>query len=520
MGNIVNNLVPGSFTVDGVYIDEIPAQAATTPGPNTNLVAIVGGASWGPLNTPVAFNDQPSAFAAFGNATQDVHSLVSEAVNGAIPLCSSLLGSRVSDGTDAAATLLLLDTPSGGTVLTLTAVYTGSYANGASAVVQLTGGNETTSPGIPIYQITVFFPNANPAVYSGIVGGNSGGYVAATFKANAIAAINGTAPNSLPNPWFTAAAGGSSLVPAKVTPNLASGGLDGASGLTTSYLIGTDGEVGRTGIYALRTLVGGGTVIVAALTDPTVGSTLAEFAQEESCIAGLAFPSGTPTTTAVSTRATDNLSSPFLFLVMDWDYVYDPVAGALRLISPLGKAAGVVASAPAYQYPGNQPVNGVPNIVGTERTAGQPLSFSEQGLRQTNGLLYVYRPIPRGSVFGFPHGMMSDGVTLMSDTRMLNFIALSLETILGPFVGAMVSTNPKDPTIMQATSAMLAFFENLSGPTQPQIANYSIVPKNTVTTIEQGQLIFAVSVQTLSAAKYVIAALQVGNTVQIVTSPA
>ena len=89
---------------------------------------------------------------------------------------------------------------------------------------------------------------------------------------------------------------------------------------------------------------------------------------------------------------------------------------------------GIIASTPAYQYPGNKP-QGQPalGVIGTERSTGVPLSLADKGILESAGIIALDNTFPRNGVFGTLHGMASDGVTQLSDTRMLNAIALSLE---------------------------------------------------------------------------------------------
>jgi hypothetical protein len=102
---------------------------------------------------------------------------------------------------------------------------------------------------------------------------------------------------------------------------------------------------------------------------------------------------------------------------------------------------------------------------------------------------------------------------------MLKSISFDLQNILGQFVGSMISTNPNDPTLLAARDAVDAYFDGLKNGPPQKISNYTNIlnsTNNTPSTIAKGFLIANIAVQTLSAARFVLAALQVGSTVQII----
>jgi hypothetical protein len=432
-----------------------------------------------------------------------------------------------------------------GTVGTLTAKSTGTYPNyststqtGGSLLLTLQSGTMAVSP---VLRAVLTFPNAASEVFSNIVAYASvgGAYNAATAKANLLAAINGNGTTLPGSQRWTFSSGASTTAPFVGYVNGASGGTNGTTNITTATLMGVDGNTGRTGIYAFRGLASGAQLVVAALTDLTVAQTLVAFAAAENCIAHIATPSGTSTTTTIANKSTYNASSPQLIFDADWDYRYDTVSGAQRLVSPIGKIAGAIAMQPAWMTPGGKPVNGgVLNIIATERATAQaglpqtqtlntsPLSVGEAGLRESNGIAYLTNSPQlffQGG-YGLPHGMMSDGVTLISDVRMLKSIAYSLQQIYGRFVGSMLAIVKGNLVVIAPTGvesspqdAVDQYFQSLLFP-QPQIAAYSNImdaSNNTQTTVGQGQLIGNVRVTTLSAARFIITSVQVGVNVQI-----
>lgn len=644
---IITNTNPGNFLTDGPYINLVAAPPGTPAGPQTGLICVDGTANWGPVNSPQGFVDVASGFAIFGNGTTLKNSLIDEAIS-AMPECQAFLGNRVTDLTDTASTILVIDatgfatspytgagTPAAGntiqaslvngsftvlvtaytlvtgdtvataltqlgtlinnsaavvganafiqpvvptattipvvalasgtggnsitiqaivtgggmtltplsatamaggaaagTIGTITSKYTGSYPNynattqvGGSLVPVLQSG---TLAAAPVIRASLNFPNGATEVFSNIIAYASpgGAYSAPTYKANLLAAINGNGTSLPGSARWTFSSGASTANPFLGFPLLASGGTDGATNVTTATLMGTDGNTGRTGIYALRGYCSGAQLVVAQLTDLTVAQTLITFAQGENCLVHTAVPSGTLTTTAVANKSANNASNPSLIFSMDWQNRFDTVTGAVRLVSPIGKIAGVVSSLAAWQYPGNHPVNGgVLNVISTERTQ-IGLSVAEAGLREANGIVYLTNnPLLffQGG-YGMPHGMTSDGATMICDTRMLKLIAFVLQQIYGKFVGSSTAIVKGNLVVIgpngvesSPQDAVDQYFQTLLTP-QPQIANYSNImdaSNNNQTTLSQGQLLGNVRVTTLSAARFIITALQVGVTVQI-----
>lgn len=532
----ITNLNPGNFTTDNVYIDQIPQLPAVTSNVQTGLVGISGTANWGIPNTPVAFqNASVDGYLAFGNGTGLAKSLILAALV-MMPECSQFLGTRVTDTTDVAATIVTPDA-SAGIVFTLTARSTGSLPNptaptlanpgltAATCQVNIQSGTASVSP---VLQVVISFPGFAQEVYSNIVAYATLGsaYAATTAKPNILAAINGTAPNTSASPNWVASAGSSTLIPV-LTAIAATSGTDGASGVTTAELLGSISGAVLTGAYAMDGMLQGAQVVLADLTDTTIYAGLATFQAVEGCVGHFAFPTATTTATATASRITSNLTSAQTALSMDWDYFYDAVTGTTRLVNPSYKTAAVIASQSAYMYPGNKPANGVIGISATERTSNQ-VRVAEAGVRQQNGILYLTNNpnvFLSGNGYGLPHGMAADGKTALSDTRMLLMISADLIGVLGPLVGQMQSAAQNDPIRTTFNDRLDAYFQTLLTPSAgtllpQQIGAYQVIANatnNTSITVAQGKLVAQVSVTTLAPVKYIVTLLQVGVNVQIQT---
>lgn len=524
---IVTNAQAGNFTFDGAYIIEQTINQGLPQGPSTNQIGKVGTGSWGKPNTPINFGTQSDLFGAFGNKTTTKNSLVRSALS-SMPDCSNFWGTRVTDGTDVAAIIKLLDTatPTPAVVLNLTAVSTGSLANGASARADLTSGTLTTAP---IFSVTIYWPFGPAQVWSGIIGyaTANGPYAPATFQTNAIAAINGTAPKSIASPYFIATAGPSTATPLTGNASLAtgSGGTDGDSGVTTAMLLGVDAQVGSTGLYTLRGLLAGGQIELCGCTDPTAFQPIAAFAQQEGCIGWLAFPQGTSTASAIQTRQANNLNNDFMMLAMDWQQTLDQYQAASILVPPAGKGAGIVAAQPPYMYVGNKPDNGTVGVTSTERMQLGVLTTTEAGQREQNGINWVGKT--QNGVMGLAHGLTSSGRQL-NEIRMTNYIAFSVGAILNRFVGKMLQTTipfaqaDENDARVQCASALRTFFQPMLTKGSMQISAAQVIlndTNNPAGKMQQGFLVAGVLVTTLTGVQFAVGAIQVGNTVQIMSTP-
>lgn len=526
---IVSSTNPGNFRKDGAYVDPQSAQPNLPAGPASNVVAIVGAGSWGKPNLPLPASDSTSAQAAIGQKTSVNKSALREWLSalGAVPNSGiQALFVRVTDGTDAEAVMDLLDSQSTpAPVLIGTAVCSGSDGNFASIRADLQSGTLTTSP---VFVVTVYgLPGTKPLVYPNIIGYATvgGAYDAATFKANALAALNGTAPNTSPNPYFVFTAGSSTSAPNVGTVFAATGGTDGDSGVTDATTQGVSEGVSSTGMYVLSKQIAGAQLVLAAFDTVADFANVAQFAFQEGAFGWETFPAGTDTTDAVSAKTENNMSNDSMGVVMDWDEVFDTYQGKSILVSPIGAVAGIVASLPPQQYPGNNPTTGVSGITTTERLELGAIDDSEAAQRQSNGILYI--GVTPNGVLGLPHGLTSSGIQI-NVVRMRNYVAYGAGTIMGKYVGAMLETNlpiaqadESDPRI-QCQAALLQWGATMTQPGNRMLAAFNVIlndTNNTPATMEEAFLIATILGTTLTGVQFALAVVQVGNTVQIQTSP-
>jgi hypothetical protein len=514
---IVSSLAPGAFTANGVYVLEPSSAPSVPPGPATQTLVIVGGATDGQPDTPIPFSGAQSLFAKFGTGTRINKSLVRAALS-AMPECGSFYGIRRVDGTQTNAVANLQDAQvSPGNVLVITARQPGSEANQMIVRSDLQSGTPTAGP---IYSVSISYPNQGTTVYPNIIASATAGgaFAAGTFQANALAAINGTAPNTVPSDFYVASAGSSTTAPATGVNFTAAGGTDGASALTDVMLLGTDGSVNRRGAYAAKGVSFGG-IMLAGAVDPTQAIALAQFAQSQGAVAFYPFAAQTETGTAVTSKTANSMSNRFLILCEDWIYVNDANSGTQLLVPPTAKVAGTIMGLEPYQDPTNKPKGGAFGILATEKTRNsQPIDPSSEGAqRQQNGILYWTKSLSgSGGTWRLPHGYASDG-SRISDTRMLNFIAQEVDEISGQFLGEMQTSDVNDEVRGEYEGVLHAFFQSLLSPVR-KIDTYSAISdstNNSLVTIQQGILRSDIFVRTLTGIGIIISAVRVGNTVQV-----
>lgn len=512
MSQILSSATLNNLQVDGAYVYLQPPTPVAGAGISTSLAGIVGTASWGPLNQPLAFSDTASLYSQFGKSISDPFSLVTEGLF-AVALSNNFLGVRVSDGTDVAATVSIKD--SGGTNgVNVTAKYSGTEGNNISVV--LATGSQSTA-GAPTLTATITRQGYPSEVFPNLTNPTAGGFAVAFKNAvnNGISGVRG------PSNLVVAALQGTSVANFVASAGVSlTGGTNGA-GVSSTQQVGTDGTTGRTGVYALRGM-GVQQFIIAGNSDSAQYGNLATFAASEGSLAIAALPSGTSTTTALSTKQTANFNSINGVLVKDWLNFTDPTQNTQRLVSPLGEVLGLIAGLPPEASPCNKPVNGLTNFLSTERT-GTPYSAAEQAQLEGAGIVYITNPIPRGNVFGLPHGQNASGLQgtgqdTINYTRMSNFLAASIAGMIGPFVGELQGSSPNDPTRAAAKAVLTGFLQQLQN--QNRISGFNVqlnLNNNTPTTIAQGYMLAYVQVQFMSTVRFFLVTLQGGASVQVST---
>lgn len=494
----------GSINTAALVIPDVYVQIMQPPivinGLPTNILGIVGTASWGPTNSPVILGDLRAAVLNFGSPNNRKYDLVTAIWAAALQGANNFRAIRVTDGTDVAASTVILTN-----CITFTAKYTGTLGN--QLQVSIAPGSKATTQ-----KVTIALPGYVPEVFDNLGAGLSGNPL---WIAIAAAINNGTDPTRGASQLVIASAGVGVTAPAVASYTLAAG-TDGATTITGTVLIGQD-TVPRKGMYCLRN-TGAGVAFLADCDDSTTWTTQVAFGLSEGVYIIGTGPAGDTISNAVTVKATAGIDSyAFKLLFGDWVYFNDSINGVIRLISPQGFLAGKIANLSPEQSSLNKQVYGV---VGTQKSyANQVYSSAElQSLAQA-GIDLITNPIPAGNQFGARFGHNSSSLfSIHGDnyTRMTNFLAYTLNSAMGIFVGRLQSQQPTDSTRREVKSTIDNFLEVLVQ--QKMIDAYQTqcdLGNNLTQRIAAGYLQVDVKVRYLSVVEYLIVNLEGGQTVVI-----
>lgn len=510
-----NNFNPNALNTPGLYV-VIQRPPGYLQGIPSGRAAILGTASWGPLNQPILLGSLADLEYTYGGiSTASIGDNFDLATECRIALAQAqsnvglaIEAIRISDGTDAKAFVSLMDTTSGSALagLKLTAKYSGIKGNLLKAYVEAGVKSGT-------YNIVIVpFPGASPERYINIKGGSAG-----VFWANAAAAINnGQTGVRGPSELVVASnVNASAIAPALTTVYSLTGGTDGRTGVDAADFIGNASADPPTGIYAIDLCAQRPSMFsCAGLTDSTAFASIAAYCDNTAMMALLPFPAGTDLSTAITAKKTLGIDTPNIAYAKDWIKWFDSVNGVTRLVSPVGFMIGRICAL----SPENSPLNKqVLEVVDTER--GRPYSSAQIGQLSDNGILIIQDPIPAGPAFGFVHGAncSTDEVrSYIEYSRMTNWLAHTFDSYMGEYLGELQSTAPDDP-LRQAVKATLdGFCANLKS--QKQIDNFKVVcdkTNNSDQSIAQHFLYAFVFVRYRSSVQYFVIKLQGGTTVSI-----
>jgi phage tail sheath protein FI len=437
-----------ALIVPDLYVQIVPPQTLLLNGVPTNVLGVVGSASWGPVNEPMIVGSMGDYATAFGPVMPRQYDIGTVVAIGVQQGASNFRCVRVTDGTDTAASVSILG------AVTLTALYTGSLGNTLIATVSV--GSAANS-----WRVTIALPGQTPEVFDNITGSG-----AAFWQAVAAAINTGTGPLRGASRLVVATAGTSSLAPSAGGFPFSAGspGSDGAAGLTAGMLIGQD-VLPRSGMYALRGQ-GCSIAVLADLDDSTQWSVEVAFGLEEGCYMILTGPPGDTISNAVATKQSAGIDSYAAKLMFgDWLWWYDQANGVTRLVSPQGFAAGRLANLSPEQSSLNKQLYGV---VGSQKSgqavAGTSNTYAMADLSAllSAGIDVISNPQPGGAFWGVRggHNSSSDSATNGDNyTRMTNYIADTLSAGMGGYVGQLVNT-----TLFQnIRSTLLSFLNAMLG---------------------------------------------------------
>lgn len=494
---------PGSYIIENLPTSEVVGVA-------TNIQGVVGVASWGPVGAGVPFGSLNSGVLKFGSPLIRSYDLVSYAVAGFQQgEAVNYVGVRVTDGTDTAATVVAA---LGGT---FTAKYTGIRGNGIQVTIQPSIGG--------LFALVISIPGSTPERFDGLPA------TAGPFWAAVANAVNlGTSQRGPSNFVVFTVAGTVSLTPTAGAAFSLTGGTDGASGVTSSNLVGTSVRP-RKGMYALAG-TGCDAFALCDCVDTSTWPVQIAFGISQGMLAVTTTASGDTIANAVASRTSVGVDDRSLWIPMgDWPTVYDTVNGLSRLFSPQAVALGLLGNLSPEQSPINKPLVGV---IGTQTSQTQFLTdVADESVAQTGGIDFIGRSGALNvNYFTFMTGRNASSNTQANEvnfTRLENYIARSLNGVATTqLVGLLQSQQLVDPTRTKAAAILSAFGAQLKDPASGSngygmIDDFSVLcdkTNNLNTNIQQGQLHATFTARFLSVVRYFIIDLTGGNNVNITIS--
>lgn len=508
-----NTLNTTALVVPDLYVQIVPPQNLVLNGVPTNVVGIVGTASWGPINQPAIVATMADYARSFGPVMPRRYDMGTQVATAVQQGAQDFRCVRVTDGTDVAASYAMFYANNAYPLL-LTARYTGSLGNQIGIVLQpgSAAGTWRCSLGLPGQVPETFdnLPATSPAVF---------------WSALAAAINNGASALRGPSQLCIATLGSASATtaPAALSSQSLLNGTDGASAATAATLVGVD-TLPRRGLYALRGQ-GCAIALLADADDSTTWTTQAGFALSEGLYAVLTGPAGDTIANAVSVKNAVGLDSYAAKLMFgDWLYWSDPINAVVRLVSPQGFAAGRLANLSPEQSSLNKPLYGV---VASQKsgTPGSPAvaaySSAELGALLGAGIDVIANPQPGGAYWGVRggHNSSSNAATNGDNyTRLTNFIAATLAAGMGKFVGQVINAD----LFRRIRATQLSFLQNLLGQrilgstdgTQP----FSVIcdtSNNPATRTQLGYVQSDAQVQYQAINEKFIVNLEGGQTVQV-----
>ena len=342
--------------------------------------------------------------------------------------------------------------------------WTGSLGNSIS-ILHSAGSQALTT------KVTVSIPGSVPEIFDNITGTGS------VLWANIAQAITlGQSGIRTPSQIITAVAGSgasSPTLPLTVTPI---GGTDGATNIVGATLVGVD-TLPRTGMYAMRSQ-GISVAMLADCDTPATWPAQVAFGLVEGIYMVCAGPLGETIASAAAAKIAAGVDSyaPKI-LLGDWVYWQDTVNGQQRLVSPPAFVAGLMSNMSPQNSSLNKPLYG---IVGTQKSAtGISYATADIATLVQAGIDVIGTPSPGGNYFSCLTGHnASSNPVIQGDnyTRMTNYIASTLNSGMGVFVGRLQS-----PTVQKSAKATLdAYFANLWKNGLIGTSNPNTVPWNVV----------------------------------------
>ena len=315
--------------VPDLYVQIVPPQNLVLNGVPTNVVGVVGTASWGPVGHPVIVATMADYAQSFGPVVARKYDMGTQLATAVQQGAQNFRCVRVTDNTDSAAQTVLPGTRP----LHSPRLHTGSLGN--RIVLTLTTGSRANT-----WRLTVSLPGLQPEVYDNIAG--TGALFWTTWPLPSIKARDrSAAPRNSSSQAPVAPRSRRTLSPSRLAQPLPA--RTAQQRVTASGLVGVDIPP-RSGMYALRGQ-GCGIALLADADDPDYWTTQAVFGLDEGIYMILTGPAGDTIQNAVTVKQQAGLDSYAAKLMFgDWLWWSDQVNGTIRLVSPQGFTAGRLAN--------------------------------------------------------------------------------------------------------------------------------------------------------------------------------
>ena len=442
-----------ALVVPDLYVQIVPPQNLVLNGVPTDIMGVVGTASWGPIGQPVIVGSMVEYVQNFGPIMPRKYDMGTQVGTAVQQGAQNFRCVRVTNGSDSSAQLGLFYNNGPNGPLVLTALYTGSYGNQIEGAF-LRGAQPNT------WRISITLPGCVPEIFDNLGGTGQ------TFWQNVANAINnGQSAQRGPSQRVVASLGNAFTVMPTVGPfSFAFGthGADGAAPLNSAILVGSD-ALPRRGMYALRGQ-GCSIGVLADGDDSTQWTTQAEFGLSEGLYMICTGPAGDTISNAISIKQIAGLDSYAAKLMFgDWIWWSDQVNSTVRLVSPQGFVAGRLANLSPEQSSLNKPLYAV---IGTQESgnpgSGQNNVYSEADLQALlgAGLDVIANPQPGGSYWGVRGGFNSSSSAAVNGdnyTRLTNYIASTIAAGMGQYVGEVINVS----LFQRIRATLLSFLQNL-----------------------------------------------------------
>ncbi|MDG2337645.1 MAG: phage tail protein [Gammaproteobacteria bacterium] len=440
-----------ALIVPDIYVQIVPPTVSLMNGVPTNVLGVVGTAAWGPEETPVTISSMADYVEAFGpiqsssadGAAFDLGVGVATAVQQG---ANNLRCVRRVSGASAKATVTWAHATDGNFV-TFTSKWGGTHGNNITITIADGTNNQSSARS---HRVSVSLAGKTTETFDNIAHGAT---IAATVT-NVVNAITlGQSGVRGPSAIVTAAAASSASTtqPASATATLTcANGTNGTAISATSTLVGALNGTTSTGLYALAGQgVSVGFLAGCAATGPELTSMIA-FGKAHGVYMVAALAADRTIADAITDMAGKD---SYVLKVLHGDHVlwYDGVNTQTRTVSPAGFVAGRMANLSPEQSSLNKPVYGV--IATSRIAANRPYSDAELQSLGQNRLDVLTTPSPAGWFYStrFGHNCSSNPVINTDGyTRMTNYIASTLESGMGIFIGQL-----QTPTVRRSAKSTL-----------------------------------------------------------------